>query len=304
MAKRATQYVVVDAFAGEAFKGNPAAVCLLEDEDVHGADERWLQSVAAEFNAPMTAFLSRTLNASSAAPAPPRFHIRWFSPATEVALCGHATLASAHFLFTAVLVPAPEEDMMAEFVTKSGMTLAAKKVPAPVPEKKTKAFIELDFPICEVLVDCTASAGHELPSSLFLNDGLKVASVHRTSITDDFIVELSSGKEVVHVLPNVEQMKKCAGRAVIVTGQAPPGSAFDFVSRVFGPKLGVDEDLVCGSAHCALAPYWAGKLGKQKLTAFQVSKRNGTLYLELDDANRRVKIQGEAVTVMSGALLA
>ncbi|PNT71828.1 uncharacterized protein LOC104583232 [Brachypodium distachyon] len=143
----------VNAFADEAFKGNPAAVCLLEGEDVNGADERWLQSVATEFNAPMTAFLSRTTHAAAAA-APPRFHIRWFSPVTEVTLCGHATLAAAHFLFTAVLIAAEDgDDMMAEFVTKSGMILAAKKVPAPVLQSQVSsstcpAFIELDFPIC------------------------------------------------------------------------------------------------------------------------------------------------------------
>ncbi|VAH14516.1 uncharacterized isomerase BH0283-like isoform X2 [Triticum dicoccoides] len=263
MANRAVQYAMVDAFTGEPFKGNPAAVCLLDDEAA-ADDDRWLQSVAAEFNVSQTAFLSRRDGGSSS--FTPRFRLRWFSPATEVPLCGHGTLASAHLLFTAVL--AKQHDVI-EFVTESGV-LTARKVPVAssrprvTEEEQGKPFIELDFPTSDVLVDCSSS--HELPS-IFLK-AAPVVGVHRAAITDDFIVELSSGEEVADVLPNLEQLKKCAGRGVIVTGQAPPGCGYDFFSRFFAPKKGVDEDPVCGSAHCALAPYWARKLGKQRLTAF------------------------------------
>ena len=299
MVKRAVQYAMVDAFTGEPFKGNPAAVCLLEDDD---ADDRWLQSIAAEFNVSQTAFLSRCDASSNS--STPRFRLRWFSPAVEVALCGHGTLASAHFLFTAVLA---EQHDVVEFVTQSGI-LTARKVPAAsslprvTKAEEGKPFIELDFPTGDVFVDCSSTHEHELPS--IFQKAAPVVSVHRAAFTDDFIVELSSGEEVVEVVPNMEQLKKCAGRGVIVTGQAPPRSGYDFFSRFFSPKWGIDEDPVCGSAHCAVAPYWARKLGKQKLTAFQVSKRTGTLYLEFNAANQRIKIQGQAVTVMVGTLLA
>ncbi|XP_044366359.1 uncharacterized isomerase BH0283-like [Triticum aestivum] len=300
MVKRAVQYAMVDAFTGEPFKGNPAAVCLLEDDDA--VDDRWLQSIATEFNVSQTAFLSRS-NAGSNS-STPRFRLRWFSPAVEVALCGHGTLASAHFLFTAVLA---EQNDVVEFVTQSGI-LTARKVPAAsslprvTEAEEGKPFIELDFPTGDVFVDCSSTHEHDLPS--IFQKAAPVVSVHRRLHSDRgfFQVELSSGEEVVDVVPNMEQLKKCAGRGVIVTGQAPPRSGYDFFSRFFSPKWGIDEDPVCGSAHCAVAPYWARKLGKQKLTAFQVSKRTGTLYLEFNAANQRMKIQGQAVTVMVGTL--
>ncbi|CAM0880776.1 unnamed protein product [Alopecurus aequalis] len=284
MGKKAIRYAVVDAFATEPFKGNPAAVCLLEEENAAAAaDERWMQSVAAEFNLSETAFLVR--DSSRPSGAAPRFHLRWFTPVTEVELCGHATLASAHFLFTTVI----EEDGMIEFMTKSGI-LTAKKVSAPentgvLGEEQGKLFIELDFPMVDFL-DC-----NENP---FIPKTLNGASM----------VELSSGKEVVDILPNFDEIRKLSCGGVMVTGPAPAGSGYDFFTRLFCPKFGMDEDPVTGSIHCVLGPYWGRKLGKEKLTAFQASPRGGTLYLELDNANRRVRIQGETVTVMSGALLA
>ncbi|CAL4964289.1 unnamed protein product [Urochloa decumbens] len=323
MAKSGIQYAVVDAFTAEPFKGNPAAVCLLEDA-AKAADERWMQSVAAEFNLSETAYLIR--DSSPAAGAAPRFQLRWFTPAAEVELCGHATLASAHFLFTSVLA---EHETLVEFATKSGI-LTAKKVAAPasaLASGEGKLFIELDFPMID-LVDCHPA---ELPSIPETLNGASVVSVHKSATAGDLIVELSSGKEVADIIPNIHEIKKCSGRGVVVTGPAPSGSGFDFFTRFFCPKFGVDEDPVCGSAHCVLAPYWGGKLGKQRLTAFQVcscdistlmlpqstvklafdlcvchqaSPRSGILYLELEPAGRRVRIQGEAVTVMTGTLLA
>uniref|UniRef100_J3KYL4 Uncharacterized protein n=1 Tax=Oryza brachyantha TaxID=4533 RepID=J3KYL4_ORYBR len=302
MVKSAIRYAVVDAFAGEPFKGNPAAVCLLdlEREEEEDADEGWMQSVAAEFNLSETAFLVRERPPSSAAAgdAGPRFRLRWFTPVAEVDLCGHATLASAHFLFTAVLA---KHHAMVEFVTRSGV-LTAKKVPAPANagvSGENKLFIELDFPVVD-LVEYNSAEKLSIPETL---NGAQVVSVWKSSTAGDLIVELSSGKEVADIIPNIDEIKKCDGRGVIVTGPGPAGSEYDFFSRFFCPKFGIDEDPVCGSAHCVLAPYWGGKLGKQKLTAFQASPRSGTLYLELDGENRRVRIQGEAITVMTGTLL-
>uniref|UniRef100_A0ACD5VZT9 Uncharacterized protein n=1 Tax=Avena sativa TaxID=4498 RepID=A0ACD5VZT9_AVESA len=299
MGKKAIRYAVVDAFAAEPFKGNPAAVCLLEEEGAAG-DERWMQSVAAEFNLSETAFLVR--DSSRAAGAAPRFHLRWFTPVTEVDLCGHATLASAHFLFTIVLV----EHGMVEFMTRSGI-LTAKKVTAPgstggVPEgEQGKLFIELDFPMDKFVGCNTADDMPLIPETL---NGATVVSVHKSTADGDLIVELSSAKEVVDIVPSIDEIKKLESRGLIVTGLAPTGSGYDFFTRFFCPKFGIDEDPVTGSIHCVLAPYWGRKLGKQKLTAYQASPRGGTLYLELDDANRRVKIKGEAITVMAGTLLA
>ncbi|XP_062208122.1 uncharacterized protein LOC133909623 [Phragmites australis] len=288
------QYAVVDAFAAEPFKGNPAAVCLLEDA-AKAADERWMQSVAAEFNLSETAFLFR----DSSAGATPRFQLRWFTPAAEVELCGHATLASAHFLFTSILA---EHDAVVEFATKSGI-LAAKKVPAPEStgvSGEGKLFIELDFPMID-LYECDNA---ELLTILKTLNGASVVSVHKSATVGDLIVELSSAKEVADIIPDINEIKKCSGGGVVVTGPAPAGSGYDFFTRFFCPKFGIDEDPVCGSVHCVLAPYWGGKLKKQKLTAFQASPRSGILYLQLEAASRRVRIQGEAVTVMTGTLLA
>ncbi|KAF0897911.1 hypothetical protein E2562_001619 [Oryza meyeriana var. granulata] len=255
-----------------------------------------MQSVASEFNLSETAFLVREPSAAAA----PRFRLRWFTPFAEVDLCGHATLASAHYLFTTVL--AKQHAAMVEFVTKSGI-LTAKKVPAPVNSRvsgEEKLFIELNFPMIDLV---EYNSAEMLPMTETLN-GAHIVSVWKSSTAGDLIVELSSGKEVADIIPHIDEIKKCDGRGVIVTGPAPPGSDYDFFSRFFCPKFGIDEDPVCGSAHCVLAPYWGGKLGKQKLTAFQASPRSGTLYLELDGENRRVRIQGEAVTVMTGTLLA
>nr|CAB3472769.1 unnamed protein product [Digitaria exilis] len=178
MAKSGIQYAVVDAFTAEPFKGNPAAVCLLEDA-AKAADERWLQSVAAEFNLSETAFLLRDSSPAGAGAAAPRFQLRWFTPVAEVELCGHATLASSHFLFTSVLA---EHETLIEFATKSGI-LTAKKVAAPataVASGEGKLFIELDFPMID-LVDCHPA---ELPSIPETLNGASVVSVHKSATAD------------------------------------------------------------------------------------------------------------------------
>ncbi|KAG0537218.1 hypothetical protein BDA96_03G129600 [Sorghum bicolor] len=180
MGKNGTQYAVLDAFTAEPFRGNPAAVCLLQDA-AKAADERWMQSVAAEFNLSETAFLLRDSSASGAAP---RFQLRWFTPAAEVELCGHATLASAHFLFTSVLT---EHETLIEFSTKSGI-LTAKRVPAPEStgvSGEGKLFIELDFPMID-LVDCHPS---ELPSIPKTLNGASIVSVYKSTTAGDLIAE-------------------------------------------------------------------------------------------------------------------
>uniref|UniRef100_A0ACD5VSF8 Uncharacterized protein n=1 Tax=Avena sativa TaxID=4498 RepID=A0ACD5VSF8_AVESA len=175
MGKKAIRYAVVDAFTAEPFKGNPAAVCLLEEEGA-AADKQWMQSVAAEFNLSDTAFLVR--DSSRPVGAAPRFHLRWFTPVTEVDLCGHATLASAHFLFTTVLA----EHGMVEFMTRSGI-LTAKKVTTPgstgVPEgEQGKLFIELDLPMDNFVSCNTVNNMPLIPKTL---NGASVISVHKTT---------------------------------------------------------------------------------------------------------------------------
>ncbi|KAJ3686954.1 hypothetical protein LUZ61_016118 [Rhynchospora tenuis] len=296
MSKRRIRYAVIDAFAKEAFKGNPAAVCLLE-ENVN-ADEHWIQSVVKEFNVPAIAFLTPVISAFGTnglveSSCIPRFNIRWFTPATEVALCGHATLATAHFLFSSDLA---EHDTI-EFVSKSGLLVARKII---IPTLKEQTFtVELDFPL-DPVVECDAS---EFPSIPLTLNGVPIVNVIKSTACRDLIVELPSGKEVADLQPHFGEIKECVGRGIVVTGPAPDGCGFDFFTRMFCPKLGVNEDLVCGSIHCALAPYWSEKLKKKSLTSFMASQRSGVLHLELDEESQRVRISGEAVTVMVGTIL-
>ncbi|KAJ4789559.1 Phenazine biosynthesis-like domain-containing protein [Rhynchospora pubera] len=297
MPQRAIKYAVVDAFTEEAFKGNPAAVCLLEENaDV---DEKWMLSVAKEFNAPMTAFLSPLCSDAhdieSSGDGAPQFRIWWFTPTVEVDLCGHATLAATHFLLTSDLA---KHDIV-KFVAKIGI-VTAKRVPKSdsiLKETHEKFFVELDFPVVPMMGGDALEPS--LPKTL---KGASVVNVQKTS-ADDLLVELSSGKEVAMLEPDFEEIKKCDGRRVIVTGAAPDGSEYDFFTRVFCPKFGLDEDSVCGSAHCALVPYWSKRLNRQTFTAFMASPRTGVLYVELEEKSQRVRIRGEAVTVMLGTLL-
>lgn len=276
-------------------------VCLLEESWEEQLDEQWMQSVAAEFNTSITAFLVR----ADADAANPQFHIRWFTPVRESELCGHGTLAAAHYLISSGLVKCNAID----FLAKSGF-LTAKKVVglkqsstliSPLQEACTKFLIELDFPLIPV-VKCSPLEMPSIPETL---NGASVSNVLKT-VSDsatDLIVELNSSEEVVNVRPNISELVQSAGRGVAVTGPAPVGSSYDFFSRFFCPKYGLNEDPVCGSVHCALAPYWGKKLGKQCMTASMASPRSGTLYLQWDEAAQRVQIRGEAVTVMVGNIL-
>ncbi|KAK1294832.1 hypothetical protein QJS10_CPA16g01389 [Acorus calamus] len=210
------------------FKGNPAAVCLLEEgdyDDDHKRDQQWMQSLAMEFNISETCFLTPIVAAA------PRYRLRWFTPVAEVELCGHATLAASHFLFSSGLV---EADAV-EFVTLSGV-LTAKRV-----RKSDRVLIELDFP-ASVVVECEKVELPEIPITL---GGASVVGVMKSSSNGsgdgDPIVELASGEAVAGIQPQLDEIRKCAGRGVIITGPAPSDSGFDFYTRFFCPKLGVDE---------------------------------------------------------------
>ncbi|XP_050237957.1 uncharacterized protein LOC126687439 [Mercurialis annua] len=298
MGKQLVKYFVVDAFTDSAFKGNPAAVCLLEEDK----DDEWLQSVAAEFNISETCYLTR-LTRSHTNSSNPRFTLRWFTPVAEVELCGHATLAASHTIFSNGLV---NSDII-EFETLSGI-LTAKKVPEISKDNVPTAqngeanhcfLIELNFPTASTAEFNSVDLA---PISKALNCD-SIIDIRRTSTSDDIFVVLPSAKAVSELQPQFDEILKCPGRGIIVTGVAPPESEFDFYSRFFCPKYGINEDPVCGSAHCALAPYWGKKLGKCDFLAYQASPRSGILDIHLDEVNERVLLRGKAVTVMQGSLL-
>ncbi|KAL4338584.1 hypothetical protein AHAS_Ahas12G0224800 [Arachis hypogaea] len=293
MAKKPVKYTIVDAFTESAFKGNPAAVCLLDEE----REQQWLQSVAAEFNLSETAFLITIHNQNSN----PRFALRWFTPVAEVKLCGHATLASAHTLFSSGLVDA---NSIIEFVTLSGI-LTAKRIPA-INEEETKDglfYVELDFPVDPIKEEESnfAEISSQISEAL---SGANIIDLKRTQDSEDSLVVLESGEALLEVEPKIDAIVKleCA-RGLLVTAIAPPGSGFDFYSRCFFPKYGINEDPVTGSAHCALASYWCKKLGKCDFNAFQASKRGGVLNIHIDEKSQRVLLRGKAVTIMEGCVL-
>ena len=255
----------VDAFTSEPFRGNPAAVCFLDRE----RDDAWMQSVAAEMNLSETAFLL---------PRDDGFSLRWYTPAIEVALCGHATLASAHALWEEKLLGASDT---ARFHTQSGLLTAALTTP----------WIELDFP-------ATPEQPSDPPPALLESLGVSVpVYVGRNKF--DYLVELESEDAVRNLDPDHAQLRGIPVRGVIVTSRSSSPD-YDFVSRFFAPGSGIDEDPVTGSAHCCLTPYWSARLGKDEMTAFQASPRGGVVRVRL--AGDRVKLGGRAVTVFRGTL--
>ena len=255
----------VDAFTARPFAGNPAAICVLPAP----AEERWMQDVAREMNLSETAFLHREGDG---------FRLRWFTPAAEVDLCGHATLAAAHVLWEDRHLP-PERP--ARFHTRSGVLTAERR----------DDWIELDFP---------AEPAEPAPASAALARaiGAPIASCGRNRF--DALIELESEEAVRRLAPDIGLLAEIPVRGVIVTSRAStPG--YDFVSRFFAPRLGIAEDPVCGSAHCALGPYWGGRLGKAELVGNQVSPRGGVVRVRL--AGPRVILGGQAVTVLRGELV-
>ena len=254
----------IDAFTDRPFAGNPAAVCLLEDEQ--GAD--WMQAVATEMNLSETAFVR---------PLDDGFELRWFTPAIEVDLCGHATLASAHGLWGEGVVSGTQP---IRFHTKSGVLTCTQD----------GDFIELDFP-------ATPAEEAEPPEGLLDALGAQPSFVGKSKF--DLFLLVESEEAVRSLRPDFSRLREISVRGVIVTSTSDD-ARFDFVSRYFAPGAGIDEDPVTGSAHCCLGPYWSEQLGKTEMTAFQASARGGTVRVRVK--GDRVLLGGQAVTVLRGEL--
>jgi PhzF family phenazine biosynthesis protein len=257
----------VDAFTAEPYAGNPAAVCMLDGP----ADEAWMQNVGREMNLSETAFLY---------PEGDGFNLRWFTPTVEVDMCGHATLASAHVLWTEDYLPPGRQ---ARFHTKSGILTADQR----------DELLELDFP-------ATPPSESEAPPGLLEALGVPAATyVGKTRF--DYFVEVEAEEAVRELAPDIAGLRALNVRGVIVTAAAAGGDVH-VVSRFFAPGAGIDEDPVTGSAHCALGPHWSAKLGKEELVCYQASPRGGIVRVR--PVGERVKLGGEAVTVMRGKLYA
>ena len=259
----------VDAFTHELFIGNPAAVCLLAQP----MPEAWMLLLAQEMNLSETAFVL---------PQADGFSLRWFTPKVEVNLCGHATLASAHVLFENGLVPKSEP---AHFFTRSGELLARR-----IPDG-----IELDFPVQPP--QPTSPPPHALLEALGVSQPLNVMAYG-----NKYLIEVASEAEVRALQPGFAAMLRATDYGACVTARADAASGYGFVSRFFAPFMGINEDPVTGSAHTMLEPYWAEKLGKTDLRAYQASARGGSLGVRVTP--QRVYLSGQAVTVFQGKLAA
>jgi PhzF family phenazine biosynthesis protein len=257
----------VDAFSDRSFAGNPAAVCLLDGQP---RDDVWLRAVAREMNLSETAFLAPRGDGS--------FDLRWFTPAAEVDLCGHATLASAHVLWE---VGGLGAGVAARFHTRSGLLTATKSGDA----------IAMDFP-------AKPAAPAAAPPGLV--EALGATPVAVASNRMDCLVELADEATVRSLAPDLRALRVVPARGIIVTARSDD-RRYDFVSRFFAPAVGVDEDPVTGSAHCCLAPFWGAKLGRTKMVAYQASPRGGVVGVELKA--ERVILSGRAITVMRGELM-
>ncbi len=261
----------IDAFTDKPFSGNPAAVCLLDTD----ADPAWMQNVGREMNLSETAFLVPKGDENT-------YSLRWFTPTVEVNLCGHATLASAHALWTEGRA---DTRALLRFDTMSG-ELTARRL--------DDGWIELEFPLL---------ASHATAPSMELTVALGAQPVHASRSSHLLLCEMESEATVRGLSPDFANLGKLADtNCVGVTARAAdPGAGYDFVSRFFAPALGIDEDPVTGSAHCTLAPYWMPRLGKSEMTGYQASSRGGTVRIAID--GDRVKLRGQAVTVARGELL-
>jgi predicted PhzF superfamily epimerase YddE/YHI9 len=303
-----TPFVQVDAFTSEAFAGNPAAVCFLPGE----REVSWMQNVAREMNLAETAFL-RPLDGEGGRR---EFELRWFTPTVEIDLCGHATLASAHALWESGRL-APGEQ--ARFHTRSGLLTAdpldagdagagdtsagdaARVDAAPLDASGGDApgngagggWIQLDFPL---------TPNEPVPAPDGLIDAIGAGTplyVGRSKF--DYLVQVESEAVLRGVAPDLRRLSAIEARGVIVTSKAANGD-YDFVSRFFAPRAGIDEDPVTGSAHCTLADFWHKQLGKTRFLARQISPRGGVLRVGLQ--GDRVLLGGQAITVLRGELLA
>jgi PhzF family phenazine biosynthesis protein len=274
----------VNAFTSRPFGGNPAAVCWLEQP----VTDDWMQSIAAEMNLSETAYVR---------PTPSGLELRWFTPVSEVDLCGHATLATAHALWWAGVRPDSEP---LRFHTKSGLLTCTRATDSSGHQR-----IELDFPAtpatpCDPPPGLFAALGLPDPAADQLTTQLSSTVLHVGRTRFDLLVVLESAARVRTLRPDYALLREFPIRGVIVTARSDDATC-DFQSRFFAPAVGVDEDPVCGSAHCALAPYWGELLGQTNLFARQVSRRGGDLWLRRD--GDRVVLGGEAVTIWQGQVL-
>jgi PhzF family phenazine biosynthesis protein len=263
--KMGVQIFQVDAFTDQPFRGNPAAVCVLPEP----RDPVWMQNVAREMNLSETAFLHGVEGG---------FNLRWFTPAGEVELCGHATLASAHILWETGLLPRRER---ARFHTLSGLLTAECRGEE----------IEMNFP-------ATPSQPATAPPGLSEALGARPKFTGKTRF--DYLLEVDGEEEVRALKPDFASLRALPIRGIIVTGpSASPG--YDFVSRFFAPGSGIDEDPVTGSSHCCLGPFWSERLGRSELTGYQASERGGVVRVRV--AGDRVYLGGRALTVLRGELV-
>lgn len=257
------RFFQVDAFSSRPFRGNPAAVVPLEQP----REEAWMQAVAREMNLSETAF---------PVPREAVWSLRWFTPAVEVPLCGHATLATAHVLWETG-AQAPEDEI--SFDTRSGRLTARRR----------EGWIELDFPVWTV---------RETEPPAGLAEALGAEPVFVGLAEKNHLAELASEETVRALRPDFGALARHGWSVIVTARSASP--EFDFVSRYFAPPYGIDEDPVTGSAHCALAPHWAKRLGRAELTGFQASERGGIVRVR--HAGERVVLAGQAVTVLRGEL--
>jgi PhzF family phenazine biosynthesis protein len=254
----------VDAFTDKPFSGNPAAVCILDNP----LDESIMQKIAFEMNLSETAFLHRENDA---------YRLRWFTPAVEVDLCGHATLASSHILWETSILKTNEP---ANFQTRSGLLTSVKNHDG----------IEMDFPLIEE---------SEIKSPPELDKALGVKPLYTGMTKWNYVVELDSENTVRSINPDFDLLQRLPAWGTIITAKASiPG--YDFVSRFFAPEKGVKEDPVTGSAHCVLGPFWQKRLNKNIFKAYQASQRGGTVGVKVE--NNRVYLSGKAVTVLKATL--
>lgn len=256
------QLYQVDSFTSEIFSGNPAAVCLLD----RPVTDDWMQKMAAEMNLSETAFVEDRGEV---------FGLRWFTPKVEVDLCGHATLATAHVLYSTGRLKDSDE---ARFDTRSGRLTCACE----------GEWIRMDFP-----ADYTEPQ-NAIPE---LNEAIGIHPIATVRGREDYLVEIDRAESLSNLTPDMRELARLTTRGVIVTAKSPEPH-LDFVSRFFAPAAGIDEDPVTGSAHCTLATYWARRLKKTEFEAYQASARGGRLRVRLE--GERVYIMGQAVTVFAG----
>ncbi|HEX8774704.1 MAG TPA: PhzF family phenazine biosynthesis protein [Pyrinomonadaceae bacterium] len=257
--------IQVDAFTDRPFAGNPAGVCVLPEP----REEKWMQDVAREMNLAETAFLYKQADG---------YNLRWFTPTVEVALCGHATLASAHVLWQTGQLG---EDTQARFYTQSGLLTANRK----------GAWIEMDFP---------ATPEEKTQGPDVLAQGLGVEPKYVGKSVFDYLVEVESEEVLRSLQPNFGMLKPLGVRGVVVTSLSS-APEYDFVSRYFAPGSGIDEDPVTGSTHCCLGPFWSARLDRTELTGYQASARGGIV--RVHTKGDRVLLSGQAVTILRCELL-